>query len=58
MKKLTVLLVLTLLVVNYGITIDTDTNPYINPVSFLGLVMVSWFLLGTYKLVKKIIKNN
>ena len=58
MKKLTVLLVLTLLVVNYGITIDTDTNPYINPVSFLGLVVVSWFLLGIYKLVKKTIKNN
>jgi len=58
MKKLTALLVLTLIIIKYGTTLDTTTNLYLNPVSFLGLVIVAWFSLGTYKLVKKITNNN
>jgi hypothetical protein len=54
MKKLTALLVLTLFVVNYIIPFDTTTNLYLNPISFLGFVVTSWFLLGTYKLAQKL----
>jgi hypothetical protein len=53
MKILTLLLAVTLWSVWYFDLTDTSTNLYLNPVSFLGLVFVAWFLLGTYKLVKK-----
>ena len=56
MKKLTMLLVVCLVAVNL-IPLDTATNLYLNPVSFLGLVLVAWFLLGTYKLAKSIINK-
>ena len=45
---------LTLFVVNYIIPFDTTTNLYLNPISFLGFVVTSWFLLGTYKLAQKL----
>ena len=54
MKKLTLMLVVTLFIVNYFALFDTTTNLYLNPVSFLGLVVTTWFVLGTYKLVKLI----
>lgn len=55
MKILTLLLAVTLWSVWYFDLTDTSTNLYLNPVSFLGLVFGAWFLLGTYKLVKKIV---
>ena len=54
-QKLTILLLTTFFVVKYFDLTDTATNLYINPVSFLGLVIVTWFLLATYKLAKKIV---
>jgi len=54
MKKLTLMLVVTLFIVNYFALFDTTTNLYLNPVSFLGLVVTTWFGLGTYKLAKLI----
>ena len=55
MKKLTLVLVVTLFIVNYFALFNTTTNLYLNPVSFLGLVVTTWFGLGTYKLAKLII---
>ena len=55
MKKLTLVLVVTLFIVNYFALFDTTTNLYLNPVSFLGLIVTTWFGLGTYKLAKLII---
>ena len=54
MKKLTLVLVVTLFIVNYVALFDTTTNLYLNPVSFLGLIVTTWFGLGTYKLAKLI----
>jgi len=54
MKKLTLVLVVTLFIVNYFALFDTTTNLYLNPVSFLGLIVTTWFGLGTYKLAKLI----
>jgi hypothetical protein len=56
MKKLTMLLVVCLVAVNL-LPFDTATNLYLNPVSFLGLVLVAWFSLGTCKLAKSIINK-
>lgn len=55
MKKLTILLLATFFVVKRFELTDTTTNLYINPISFLGLVIVACFLLATYNLVKKIV---
>jgi hypothetical protein len=55
MKKLTILLLATFFVVKHFELTDTTTNLYINPISFLGLVIVACFLLATYNLVKKIV---
>jgi len=55
MKILTLLLAVTLWSVWYFDLTDTSTNLYLNPMSFLGFVFVTWFLLGAYKLVRKII---
>jgi hypothetical protein len=55
MKKLTLLLVVTLFSVKYFELTDSTTNLYLNPVSFLGLIITLWFTLGTYKLAKKLI---
>jgi hypothetical protein len=55
MKKLTLLLVVTLFSINYFELTDSTTNLYLNPVSFLGLIITLWFTLGTYKLAKKLI---
>ena len=55
MKILTLLLAVTLWSVWYFDLTDTSTNLYLNPMSFLGLVIVTWFLLGAYKLVRKIV---
>ena len=54
MKKLTLVLVVTLFIVNYFALFNTTTNLYLNPVSFLGLIVTTWFGLGTYKLAKLI----
>lgn len=54
MKKLTLLLVVTVLSIKYFDLTDTTTNLYLNPVSFLGFVFVAWLSLGTYKLVRKL----
>ena len=55
MKKLTLLLVVTLFSVKYFELTDSTTNLYLNPVSFLGLIITLWLTLGTYKLAKKLI---
>ena len=55
MKILTLLLAVTMWSIWYFDLTDTSTNLYLNPMSFLGLVIVTWFLLGAYKLVRKII---
>ena len=55
MKILTLLLAVTLWSVWYFDLTDTSTNLYLNPMSFLGLVFITWSLLGVYKLVRKII---
>jgi len=55
MKKLTLLLVVTLFSINYFELTDSTTNLYLKPVSFLGLIITLWFTLGTYKLAKKLI---
>ena len=54
MKILTLLLAVTMWSIWYFDLTDTSTNLYLNPMSFLGLVIVTWFLLGAYKLVKKL----
>jgi len=54
MKKLTLLLVVTVLSIKYFDLTDTTTNLYLNPVSFLGFVFVAWLSLGAYKLVEKL----
>jgi len=54
MKILTLLLAVTMWSIWYFDLTDTSTNLYLNPMSFLGLVVVTWFLLGAYKLVKKL----
>ena len=54
MKKLTLLLVVTVSSILYFDLADTTNNLYINPVSFLGFVTVAWLSLGVYKLVKKL----
>ncbi len=55
MKILTLLLAVTMWSIWYFDLTDTSTNLYLNPMSFLGFVFVTWFLLGAYKLVRKII---
>tara|TARA_B110000483_G_scaffold27959_1_gene33854 strand:+ start:1036 stop:1224 length:189 start_codon:yes stop_codon:yes gene_type:complete len=55
MKILTLLLAVTMWSIWYFDLTDTSTNLYLNPMSFLGLVIVTWFLLGAYKLVRKIV---
>lgn len=55
MKILTLLLAVTMWSIWYFDLTDTSTNLYLNPISFLGLVFITWSLLGVYKLVRKII---
>ena len=54
MKILTLLLAVTMWSIWYFDLTDTSTNLYLNPMSFLGLVIVTWLSLGAYKLVKKL----